>query len=308
MNTEKLYRKSSPETAHPLQQSRTRVVDNRTETAVQAKLISTIQKSDAKTLPFQHTQCIAQPTTHFHGTNVFQLLSIDGHKLKGPDIFAIVQELFPDASKKIQGDLASRLFKISANFNNEDGAKDFIRSEGLKYLAILDRTQMAKKRGDDTEKATAEIIGGRINRGKNGKDVEWRLIARDKADELKIKYGIETDQELFESWKEILEREDDITEGPNPLRALLSTPIDAFSPTQLALAGGPAKFTKGNPLQLEPVALDRIQQLKRVCELLGYEPVLVFSADTTCEQCRTVVALCDIEVIHLGDPQDDLSD
>lgn len=304
MNTEKLYRKSSPETTHPLQQSRTCVVDNRTETAVQAKLISTIQKSDAKTLPFQHTQCIAQPTTHCHGTNVFQLLSICEKKLDGSMIFAIVQELFDETPKNTQGILASRLFKMSENFNNEHDAKEFIRSEGSKYLATLDRTQMAKKRGDDTEAAAAIIIGGWINRGKDGKDVEWRLIARDKANKLKSKYEIETDQKLFASWKEILEREED----PDPLKAILSTPIDAFSPTKLALAGGPAKFIKGSPLVLEPVALVRIQQLKKVCNLLEYKPVVVFSADTTCEQCRAVAAQCHIEVEHLGDPQDDLSD
>lgn len=181
------------------------------------------------------------------------------------------------------------------------------------YFKATKSSDEAKRIGDETEAITASIIGGKVNRGKGNKDVEWRMITRKDAEKYKkdigIKEGKETDQELFENWSILLERAKDAS-LKTYLKTILSTPIDAFSLEYLALAGGSAKFDLSDPEhpKLLETAKYRIKQLKKISEKLEYKPVVVFNAETTCELCRLVARECRIEVIHLGEKQDSLPD
>ena len=220
-------------------------------------------------------------------------------------VIEYISEKFDLSEEKAKQVLAKK--KLLADTGNYESIQIFVDShlkqeEVTSYFKAVESSIESKERGDETESSAASIIGGQVNRGKGGRDVEWRMIKRTKADKLKTKYSKNSDQELFESWSDILFKEND----PD-LQIILSTPVDAFSSTHIALAGGPAKFKRDSPLELDQTAKNRINQLKKVARLLEYTAILVFSADTTCAQCRAVVSDCAIDVVHLGDKQDDLS-
>jgi hypothetical protein len=211
-------------------------------------------------------------------------------KKKLIEVFKLTEEL----ANQVVG---KKLMKESGQYNNVD---EFIhaKEESIKkYISAIQNSEKVKKTGDDIEAKTANIIGGQINRGRGGKDVEWRIINRCEAnclkESLKISLSNDTDQELFARWDEAIKL---FPKYKNEL----STPIDAFSSTRLALAGGGSKFDENNIKN----TLYRIEQIIKLSEFLKYgKPVLVFSETATCDQCQYIAnKFPNVDVLHLDPP------
>ena len=199
---------------------------------------------------------------------------------------------------------AMELMKDNATYKSLDEFVEKKEKDIIQYIENVKKSQKAKERGDRREAIAAQIIGGEVNRGQNGKDVEWRFIRRAEADKLKKLLPNDdkkeiTDKTLFENWKIIINKKEE-------LQNIESTPIDAFSSKKLALVGGISKFNTDNKLKDDTIK--RINELKKLAYLLEYTPVYVFDESVSCNLCRKIYEVYKIEVIHLGEKQDEYSE
>lgn len=236
------------------------------------------------------------------GDGTKQLISIESDTpIQFPKLLELIKEALPDLDKSLMGKLAKRLFKDEIHFDTKQEAIAYILKEGSQYEKAVAGAEAVKDRGDATEAAAAAIIGGQVNRGGNGRDVEWRMIDRETAEGIKelvkIAPGNDSDQELFEKWDAVRKTLNGTFNGKD-LSKITSTPTDAFSSTRIAIAGGPAKFLEGST-KLKEKDANRVRELIKLANQLQYTPVLVFSATVTCEQCDAVASDYGIDVFHL---------
>jgi len=225
-------------------------------------------------------------------------------KIAGKDVSAQkIMELLGNIDKKQMGNMVKIMFKDNSNHEDDKAACEYLQDKLQIYQQRLERSEASRELGDMTEEVAARIIGGQVNRGKDGHDVEWRLIDRDLLNQVKRKQGIKlgnyTDKEIFEDWSEICKKNASAESPLDELNKIISTPIDAFSDTKIALAGGLSKFDGFDGMKLTSTARARVMQLLELAKKLGYQPVYVFNSLVTCEQAQKVADFYNIEVVHL---------
>jgi hypothetical protein len=231
-----------------------------------------------------------------------QLISIENPEAIGfPGLLELIDEALPGLEKKLKGVLAKKLSKDNTHFKTRASAVEYIAAEGAQYVKAVEGAKAVKDRGDSTEAAAAAIIGGQVNRGKFGRDVEWRMIDRATVEGIKKSVGIppghDSDQALFEDWDNVRRKLGDSFMDID-LSRITSTPTDAFSSNTIAIAGGPIKFIE-ETTELKEKDASRVRELIKLAHLLEYKPILVFSATVTPEQCEAVGASFGIVVLRL---------
>ena len=203
-----------------------------------------------------------------------------------PQLIAYIKQAVPSIDKAKQGKMVGILMGEDHAFATEAELVAYIEERYDKYTGKVVKSEASDKAGAELEKAAAAYIGGKVNRGKGNHDIEWRIMPRDEADALMTEFGYASHSELFDNWDTVLDlagKGEIKTATTTAIDRIISTPVDVYSSTALALAGGWAKFEKGaDPPKLSGEALARATQLKALGAELKYTRLLlIFAADVS---------------------------